>query len=450
MRGDQPMPAFSSFGLRAIGGRSCHFESLERRDLLTGVAPRVVAVEVSSTAWSPDFVNAVRGTNQYSVGYPIPVGSAAQLNSLTWKNIDQIILRFDKDVDIDEADLSLSGVNTISYAFSKFHYDPIGHVAIWTLTAPLNKDRVQIDLDTNGAKPVSDLDGNVLDGEWTNKVSTISGNGTAGGDFQFQFNVLPTDCDNTGRITTVDYSLIYNLTGKLLGTAGYVASRDIDGNGSIDIGDWLEAVLRFNDQRPPGSPTGTGDDAPTTSGFGLVNITDDAVDVAISLLSGFNDAESGSNGLTYSIASNSNPELFDSLSIDSASHSLVMNAADGASGRATIEITATDPSGLSTTAIVTVDVNRENQPPVITDFLVVHVDYDTYVVSGRVSDPDDDVSNFIVQFTGAFNMRAAVDDTGNFLFATIIDNSNADTEYAITTDPHGLSSNQAEQSVVLT
>jgi hypothetical protein len=407
-----------------------------------------VAVEVASTAWSPDFVAAVRGSNPNSVGYAIPVGSAAQLNSLPWKNIDQIILRFDQDVYIDQADLSLSGINTVSYAFSKFHYDPIAHVAVWTLAAQLNKDRLQIDLDTNGTDPVRDLQGNILDGEWTNKISTVSGNGTAGGDFQFQFNVLPADVDNTGRITATDYSLINNLVGKVLGTAGYVIGRDLDGNGTIDLDDCLEAVLRINEQRPVGSPVGVGDDAPTTGGFDLVTITDDSIDVAISLLSGFGDLESSGSGLTYSIASNSNPGLFDTASIDPASKSLVFNAATGATGRATIEITATDASGISTTSTVTVDVNRENMPPEIVDYVVAHVASGTYLISGRVVDPDDDVSDFIVNFTGAFNMRAAVDDAGRFIFA-VAGVPSASTEYAVTSDPQGASSEPVHSDVVL-
>jgi hypothetical protein len=444
------MAASSFWGRKAIGGRSCRFEPLERRDLLTSVAPRVVAVEVSSTAWSPDFVNTVRGSNSSAIGYAIPVGSTAQLSSLTWNNIDQIILRFDKDVYIDQADLSLSGINTVSYAFSKFHYDPIGRAAVWTLAAPLNLDRLQIDLDTNGSDPVRDLQGNILDGEWTNKVSTISGNGTAGGDFQFQFNIQPADVDNTGRITTADYSLIYNLLGKGVGAAGYIVNRDLDGNGTIDQGDCLDAVLRIYEQRPIGSPVGAGDDAPTTSGFDLVTIDDDAVDVAISLLAGFGDMESGSSGLTYSITSNSNPELFDTVNLDLSSNSLVVNAASGATGRATIVITATDASGLSTTSTVTIDVNRENLPPEIINFVVSGIGLDTYVISGQVVDPDDDVSNFIVNFSGAFTMRASVDDTGRFLFAAIVDNPNEITEFAVTTDPHGLSSETVYSDVVLT
>src|SRR5262249_60392762 len=101
--------------------------------------------------------------------------------------------------------------------------------------------------------------------------------------------------------------------------------------------------------------------------------TDDAVALAMSLLFGFADAESGSSGLTYSILSNSTPELFDTVNIDSVSSSLVVNAADGATGRASIEIKATGPSGLSTTATVTVDVNRDNVKPQIVDYSVVRV-----------------------------------------------------------------------------
>ena len=54
----------------------------------------------------------------------------------------------------------------------------------------------------SGSAPVTDLAGNVLDGEWNNPSSYSqvgstdmfpSGNGSAGGDFAFRFDVLPGD-----------------------------------------------------------------------------------------------------------------------------------------------------------------------------------------------------------------------------------------------------------------
>src|SRR3990172_10213621 len=104
--------------------RKCSFESLERRELLTVVPPTVVGVEVASTSWDTDFVDYLQSAGLGTDGYKIPVGSTAQAKTLSWLNIDQINITFSEDVDIDAADLSLSGKNTTSYVFSDFHYDP--------------------------------------------------------------------------------------------------------------------------------------------------------------------------------------------------------------------------------------------------------------------------------------------------------------------------------------
>src|SRR3954462_1612712 len=283
--------------------RRTRFERLERREMLSGTPPTVTKIEVGSTSWSSAFVQYLHTSNLGTNGYAIPVGSSAQSATITWDNVDEIFIKFSKDVNVDAADLSLSGVNQTTYGFSQFHYDPQTQTARWTLTTPINKDRLRLDLDATGANAVRDLGGNILDGEWTNNASTLSGNGTAGGDFEFNFNVLPTDVNNSGNVTSLDYTSIRQLDGKSTTTTGYVAKRDINGDGVINSTDWQEALDRALQALPAGSPAGTNDDAPSASGFALLSISDSNVDHAISLLSGFNDTETGANGLTYSIVS---------------------------------------------------------------------------------------------------------------------------------------------------
>ena len=200
--------------------RSLAIEALERRDLLSGSPPQVITVEVGSTAWSSAFVQFLQNTAQGTNGYSIPKGSSAQSASLTWKNIDRVMITFNKDVNIDINDLTLSGVNMVAYQFSGFHYDPHTCVASWTLTAPINKDRLRLELNADGLDPVTDLDGNRLDGEWTNNVSTISGNGSEGGNFGFHINVLPDDVTNTGTVSSYDYVYIRQLDGKSTTSTG--------------------------------------------------------------------------------------------------------------------------------------------------------------------------------------------------------------------------------------
>jgi hypothetical protein len=305
-------------------------------------------------------------------------------------------------------------------------------------------------LDTDGTDPVADFDSNILDGEWTNNVSTTSGNGTAEGDFQFNFNVLPTDVNNSGSITVFDYFWILQLDGKSTSSSGYIANRDVNGSGTINSADWNEALARLNDSLPTGSPAGTNNDAPTASGIARVEINNPAVDVAVSLPASFGDLESGGNGLTYSIRSNSNASLFDTATINPTTKQLVLNTVNGVSGRATIVLRATDPGGLFVETPVTVDVSRQNLGPGIWNFKVTHLGDWTFAVSGDVVDPDDDVSDFIVQFWNVFNLRSAVNENGHFDFVVVMEDPDWDWEFAVTSDPHSLQSQVVYSFVGLT
>jgi hypothetical protein len=168
------------------------------------------------------------------------------------------------------------------------------------------------------------------------------------------------------------------------------------------------------------------------------------------LLEGFADVESGSSGLSYSILSNSNVALFDSAIINPSTKQLVLNAAAGAVGRATIIVRATDAGGLTVDIPITIDVNRENQPPVISQFFTLNAGAGTWIFSGYVSDLDDDVSDFIVEFYGVVEIRSAVDENGYFEFAVILEEDQWGWEFAVTYDPHGWQSNTAVSEIGMT
>jgi len=109
-----------------------------------------------------------------------------------------------------------------------------------------------------------------------------------------------------------------------------------------------------------------------------------------------------------------------------------------------------DAAGLFTDTPVTVDINREDQAPQILDFYIGSVGYDTWVVSGRVVDADDDVADFIVDFYGVFNLRCALNEEGEFFFAVLLSEEDTGFEYATTTDPHGLQSVEVFEYIALT
>jgi hypothetical protein len=427
------------------------FETLESRTLLSGTPPTVTDVHVASTQWSSAFYSYLQTHSQGDLGYRIPTGSTAQSKSLPWFNIDQLVLTFSEDVNVDSSDLSLSGVNATSFPVSHFFYDAIMHTATWTFAAPLTKNAYQVDLDGNGLDPVQDLDGNVLDGEWANNTATYaSGNGIAGGDFAFSFKVLPGDANQNNGVEYYDYYASTTRQGLTTTSANYNAFADVDGSGAHESQDAQKIMSQLWATYPSGSPAGTNNDAPTTTGGTSIDIDNAALDVAISLYDTFQDAETPDSQLVYSIVSNSNASLFDTASINPTTKNLVLNAATGASGRSEIVVKATDAAGLSTTATFVVDVAYTNTAPTLNYTIVPsELEVDTFIVSGTVSD-DGNVEGLLVEFFGRFNLRASVKADGSFSFAVVVYEENWGTEWARVADFQGLYSTTVERFVGMT
>jgi len=441
--------------------RKLAWECLERRDMLSAGPPKVIGVEVASTSWTPAFVSFLQSSGMGTNGYSIPSGSSMQAATLPWINLNRIAIAFNQDVEVDASDLSISGINTTARSFVDFDYNIVQpdpefpdqqlYIATWTLSSPIAKDRLRLDLDANGADPVQDLDGNNLDGEWTNNSSTFtSGNGTSGGDFEFAINVLPADIDNTGLVTYYDYYYVNALSGKSTTSQGYNALRDLDGSGSINSTDTAAVNSRMVHSLPSGTPPGASNDAPTSTGIPLTQISNVAIDVALSLWSRFADSESGGTGLTYSVQSNSNASLFDDVHINSSTGELILNAASTMSGRSRIVVRATDPGGIFVESTATIDVNRTNQAPVITQFQFSHVGGGLVLIEGTVTDADDDVSDFTMLLYGYYATRCGVDQNGHFEIAIYVTPGDWGYEYLHTLDAHLLQSNVVGDDVGLT
>ena len=225
-------------------------------------APAVANVVVGSTAWTSSFLGYLAAQNSRNVGgYSIPVGSGAQLTTLPWGNIDQIKVTFNENVVVDQSDLLLSGVNTPSYnvAGGTFSYDPSTFTAAWTLPMPIGPDKLMLALNADGSDPIRDIAGNRLDGEWTNPTSTAdagtsafpSGNGLAGGNFAFRFNVLPGDATQDGVVGPADLSKLLTSYGK----SGMTWSQgDFTGDGVIGPADLSKLLTAYGKSLPSGEP----------------------------------------------------------------------------------------------------------------------------------------------------------------------------------------------------
>jgi hypothetical protein len=106
-------------------------------------------------------------------------------------------------------------------------------------------------------------------------------------------------------------------------------------------------------------------EAPSTLGIPAVTANDYSPNTLIELFPRFADSTDPAAALTFSIAANTNPSLFDSTSIDSATGILTLDYSPGHSGAANITIRATDTGGLfiETTFLVNVTASI---PPTLT------------------------------------------------------------------------------------
>ena len=206
--------------------------------------PRIQSVRVGSTQWSDAFRQAMGG------GYPIGSGPD-QATSLPWSDLDQIAITFDKPVNIHAGHLMIRGTSDTNHYASGFHYDQATRTATWILAKTLVNERVVLDL----SQAVTSAEGVQLDGEWINQVSAVSGDGTPGGNFRFEFSVLVGDVTGDGAMTASDVLELRANMGRVLGQENYHPRYDLDGSGSMTASDVLLARSRMGNVLPNASPT---------------------------------------------------------------------------------------------------------------------------------------------------------------------------------------------------
>lgn len=145
-------------------------------------------------------------------------------------------------------------VATVGLAPNGFSYDAATRTATWTFNEAFAADKLLVQLDDSA----TDTLGALLDGEWTDVTSTFSGDGTAGGDFRFRFNILPGDVNGSGQVNVADVQANRAAQFRGLGHAQYNPRHDVDGNGHVNATD-LVLVRDFSlTSLPAGEPTAGG------------------------------------------------------------------------------------------------------------------------------------------------------------------------------------------------
>ncbi len=207
-------------------------------------APAVMSVEVAGTSWSPNYLAHLASHGLGTNGFAVP-GGADQLRGLPWTNLNRIAIAFSEPVTVASDDLSLvdSGMTDgPSPAVIDFNYDADRWVAVWDFDRPLSLNKYAITLPGS----VVDAEANALDGEWTTGVTRFaSGDGTAGGQFTFRFNVVPADVDGSGAVTLDEAALVRQKVGRLVSSLGYFYRLDLDGSGGITFAEAGQTRLRL-------------------------------------------------------------------------------------------------------------------------------------------------------------------------------------------------------------
>jgi len=219
-------------------------------------APTVTGVYVKGSAWTTGFLSFLAGNlsgSSSTYGFAIPVGSGdTQLQTLPWRNLNQISIAFSEDVSVAQAQFVIAG-SVGTYSVSGFSYSSTDHVATWSLSAVIGADKLYIALPGTGTSPVRDTAGNILDGEWANPTSYSqagatdtfpSGDGVAGGDFAFRFDVLPGDSTggSLGKVNVADINQTKSRSSLPETTSSY--RSDFDGNNLVNVADITYAKSR--------------------------------------------------------------------------------------------------------------------------------------------------------------------------------------------------------------
>ena len=208
------------------------------------VAPQVVAVYVSGSAWKSAYLStlAAAGVGGTTLGYELVSGGGqvTNANAVGWVNLDTVSIVFSEPVSgVELASLSLIDSSNNGGPSSgitvKGEATPSTTVVTFTLSGPLPSNKYYLALTAAG---IVDTAGATLDGEWTTSVSTFaagSGDGAPGGDFDFRFNVLAGDVNGDGKVTAADFNLLRSHSSPTIDTTTW--RYDINGDGKITAAD---------------------------------------------------------------------------------------------------------------------------------------------------------------------------------------------------------------------
>jgi hypothetical protein len=171
------------------------------------------------------------GANQVATSATVP-----------WNNVNTISVLFDQAISAPQASALTLVLGTGNQVITPSSVTRLASntVAQFVLPAALASGKYVLSIASTG---ITDAAGTtVLDGDWTTSTSTFatgSGNGTAGGMFNFAFNVLVGDVSGNGIANSSDVANMRAQILTALGTAPTASTFrfDLNGNNSINTSD---------------------------------------------------------------------------------------------------------------------------------------------------------------------------------------------------------------------
>lgn len=212
-------------------------------------ALQIFSVRASSSLWTPAYLASIDPV--LGLGYEIPKGSQ-QLTPLPWSNLDTVIIQFSADVgaSLTPNSVTLNGLAVADYAPTAQEYNAAEHRLTLRFGTPFAADRLTL----QASDSIVQGDGIALDGEWVDGTTLLaSGDGAAGGNFIFRWNVLPGDVNGSGSVDGDDVSAVRASIQRAIGDPRYNPLRDVNGSGRI-LGTDLQLVIQANPSSLPPAP----------------------------------------------------------------------------------------------------------------------------------------------------------------------------------------------------
>ena len=224
--------------------------------------PRVEAVYVNGTGWTTAFRSALEAKNEGSALFGAETdqvnenAESFREHVLPWLGVNQVSIQFDEDVNVQQDDLTITGVNRTTYATTAFSYDAATFTATWTLDQPVQNDVLSLRLEGSSETGVTDLAGNPLQGNCEDidvPANPLPEEGNPGRDYCELVPILPGDANRDGRVNALDLAFVRRrLNTRATGTNSerYDVFADVNADGAINALDLALVRQRLNSSLP--------------------------------------------------------------------------------------------------------------------------------------------------------------------------------------------------------